>query len=277
MNVARCARPSALLGILIAVAGIAIASSLPAPATAQVQSPTVDALIARVYTEPNPQPYTMTADFNSDVVLRLPTGMITVKAVGTLTESRAAAGQPRTRKATVTRLDVPVLLRPFSNSIRKVVTDAIELEQKPNEILPTQDIFIAEERAPDKYLLGGVRTDIVNDTMVKYKQQALMRDTAARRAIAKWLWSPSQRGSIVRGGPGPYMLAVLLDETGLIHQLTLHYDWGQVGNRIQFVTVGGRPFWREVVSDTASELAGIGHVEGRMTLLVQNHCLNCTR
>ena len=273
MNATRWARPAALFATLI----VAIASTLPGPATAQPQGPSVDVLIARVYSEPNPQPYTMTADFNSEVVLKLPTGLITVRAVGTMTESRTAVGQPRTRKATVTKLDVPVLLRPFSNAIRKVVTDAIELEQKPNEILPTQDIFIAEARAPDKILLGGVRTDIVNDTMVKYKQEALIRDTTARRVIARWLWSPSQRGGIVRGGPGPYMLAVLIDETGLIHQLTLTYDWGQIGNRIQFVTVGGRPFWREVISDTASEVAGIGHVDCRMTLFVQNHCLNCTR
>jgi hypothetical protein len=271
MNTTRWVRPAAL------VAALMIATMPPAPATAQPQPLTVDALIARVYSEPNPQPYTMTADFNSAVVLKLPTGLITVKGVGTMTESRAAVGQPRTRKATVTKLDVPVLLRPFSNAIRKVVTDAIELEQKPNEILPTQDIFIAEERGPDKFLLGGVRADIVNDTMVKYKQQAFMRDNTARRAIARWLWSPSQRAGIVRGGPGPYLLAVLIDETGLIHQLTLNYDWGQIENRIQFVMVGGRPFWREVVSDTAGDVAGIGHVDGRMTLLVQNHCLNCTR
>jgi hypothetical protein len=266
----------ARIAALLAVVTVAIASTLPAPAAAQQQGVTVDVLVARIYTEPNPQPYTMTADFNSEVVLRLPTGIITVRAVGTMVESRTAVGQPRTRKATVTRLDVPMLLRPFSNSIRKVVTDAIELEQKPNEILPTQDVFIAEERG-DRYLLGGVRSDIVSETLTKYNQQALIRDTTARRAIARWLWSPSQRAGIVRTGPGPYMIGVLIDESGLIHQLTLYYDWGQVGSRIQFVTVGGRPFWREVISNTASEVAGIGHVDGRMTLLVQNHCLNCNR
>jgi hypothetical protein len=273
MSAAHWARPTALIALVIAV----VASTVRPPDTAQAQGTTVDALIARVYTEPNPQPYVMMADFTSQLVLGLPTGVVTVRAAGTLTESRTAAGQPRTRKATVTKLDVPILLRPFSNQIRKVVTDAIELEQKPNEFLPTQDIFIIEERPQDRFLLGGVRSDIVNDTMVKYNQQALMRDLTARRAIAKWLWSPSQRAGIVRGGPGPYMLTVVVDETGLIHQLTLYYDWGLIGNRIQFVTVGGRPFWREVISDTASEVSGIGHVDGRMTLVVQNHCLNCQR
>jgi hypothetical protein len=274
MTIARSMRFAALS---IALITAAIAPTIQAPGPVHAQDVTIDTLISRIYSEPNPQPYMMTADFNSDVVLRLPTGTMTVKAVGKIAESRPAAGQPRSRKATVTRLDVPVLLRPFSNSIRKVVTDAIELEQKPSEFLPNQDLFIAEERPQDRYLVGGVRTDIVNETMTKYNQQALLSDNTARRAIAKWLWSPAQRGGIVRVGPGPYMIAVIVDESGLMHQITLYYDWGQIGNRIQFVTVGGRPFWREVVSNTQSEVAGIGHVDGRMTLLVQNHCLNCQR
>jgi hypothetical protein len=111
--------------------------------------------------------------------------------------------------------------------------------------------------------------------MRKYGQAANVDDVTSRRAIAKWLWSPSQRASIVRPGPGPYMLIALVDDTGLLHQLTLFYDWGQVGNNIRFVTVGGRPFWREVTSDTSSDVPGLGRVDGKMVLQVQNHCLNC--
>ncbi|MDR7420583.1 MAG: hypothetical protein QN178_16920 [Armatimonadota bacterium] len=257
-----------------ALAMLCLAAVL-APVTASAQPLTVDVLLQRIFTEPNPQPYTMTADFAAEFLINLPSGRFTVRAAGTIVESRTAPGEPRRRKATVTRLEVPLLLRPFNNSIRKVVTDLIEAEQKPNEILPVQDIFIAEERPPNRYLLGGVRTDIVVETMRKYNQGAYVDDITSRRAIAKWLWSPTQRGSIVRPGPGPYMLAALVDDTGLLHQLTLYYDWGQVGNSIRFVTVGGRPFWREVVSDTASEVPGLGRVDGKMVLQVQNHCLNC--
>jgi hypothetical protein len=242
---------------------------------AHAQTLTVDALLQRIYNEPNPQPYTMTADFAAELLINLPSGRFTVRASGTIVESRAAAGEPRRRKATVTKLEVPLLLRPFNNSIRKVVTDLIEVEQKPNEVLPVQDIFIVEERPPNRYLLGGVRTDIVIEAMRRYNQGANVDDVTSRRAIAKWLWSPTQRGSIVRPGPGPYMLTALVDDTGLLHQLTLYYDWGQVGNAIKFVTVGGRPFWREVVSDTASDVPGLGRVDGKMVLQVQNHCLNC--
>lgn len=242
---------------------------------AEAQRPTVDALLQRIYTEPNPQPYTMTADFRADFTLSLATGKFSVRAAGTMVESRTAMGDPKKRKADVTRLDLPLMLRPFSGSIRKIVTDLIEVEQRPGEVLPVHDVFIAEERPDGRYLLGGVRKDIVTQTMQRYNQTAGLDDNDARRAIARWLWSPSQRAAIVRPGPGPYMLTALADENGLIHQLTLAYDWGQVGNRITFVTIGGRAFWREVVSDTISEVAGLGRVDGHMVMQVTNHCLNC--
>jgi hypothetical protein len=266
------------LGLGSVWAGALVVVSLVAllfPPAARGDTPTIDALLQRIYTESNPQPYTMTADFTADFLITLPTGKFTVRAVGTILESRTQPGEPRRRKATVTKLDVPLVLRPFTNSIRKSVTDLIEVEQRPNEILPVQDVFIVEERPPNRYLIGGVRTDIVVETMRKYGQGASVEDPTSRRAIARWLWAPSQRPSIVRPGPGPYMLTALVDDAGLLHQLTLFYDWGQVGNRISFVMVGGRPFWREVISDTSSDVSGLGRVDGRMVLQVQNHCLNC--
>lgn len=258
-----------------AVVLIVAVLALHGPTTALAQTPAVDVLLSRLSNDPNPQPYTMTADFKADFAITLPTGRFNVHAEGTILEARVSPGAPRQRKATITRLDVPLMLRPFSNSIRKTLTDLIEVEQKPTEVLPTMDVFIAEEQPANRYLLGGVRTDIVKATMRRYGQEATLEDITARRAIARWLWSPSQRGSIVRPGPGPYMLTALVDDTGLLHQLILHYDWGQVGNRIVFVTIGGRPFWREVTSDSSSEVAGLGRVDGRMTLQVSNHCLNC--
>jgi hypothetical protein len=245
------------------------------PAAELAQASTVDALLSRVSNDPNPHPYTMTADFKAVFAITLPTGRFNVHAQGTILETRVSPGAPRQRKATITRLDVPLMLRPFSSAIRKTVTDLIEVEQKPAEILPFQDVFIAEEQPPSRYLLGGVRTDIVKATMRRYGQEANLEDITTRRAIARWLWSPSQRASIVRPGPGPYMLTALVDDTGLIHQLILYYDWGQIGSRITFVTIGGRRFWREVISDTSSEVAGIGRVDGQMILHVSNHCLNC--
>lgn len=241
---------------------------------AEAQRITIDALLQRVYTEPNPEPFTMAADFKADFTLSLASGKFTVRTAGTIVESRAVHGEFKRRKATVTRIDMPLVLRPFAGAIRKSLTDLIEVEQRPGEILPAQDLFIAEERPDGRYLIGGVRKDIVTQSMRRYNQAANLDDNDARRAIARWLWSPSQRASIVRPG-GPYMLTALVDENGLVHQLTLAYEWGQVSNKITFVTIGGHAFWREVLSETSSEMAGMGRVDGNLVLQVANHCLNC--
>ncbi|MBI3997461.1 MAG: hypothetical protein HY355_00405 [Armatimonadetes bacterium] len=254
------------------VASLAVLISL-SPAAAQ--GTTVEALLARVVADPYPEPYTMTANFTATATLNIPTGRIKVLAAGNFVESRAANGDPRRRKATITRLDVPLLLRPATAAIRTALTDVIEAEHKLAEFLPFQDIFIQEERGGGKYLLGGVRQDIVTEMMQKYGQQAFLKDPTARRAIARWLWSPSQRDSIVRSGAGPYMIRAVVDDAGLVHEATLYYDWGALGSRLSFVMVGGRPFWREVVSDTQTEIAGIGKADGQMVLHLTNHCLNC--
>jgi hypothetical protein len=256
-------------------ATLVLACVLTFAAAATGQTVTVDALIAKVITEPHPQPYTLTADFNSRLTVNLSTGRIPIVAVGTLFESRAANGDPRTRKATITRLDIPLLLRPFSNSMRTILTNLIESEQKPGEFIPTQDIFILEERSDGRYVLGGVRQDIVTEFMTKYNQQVFLKDATARRAFAKWLFAPSQRHQIVRPAPGPYSLQAMVDDTGLVHQVTLWYDWGKVGSRLTFVMVGGRPFWRELIGDGLTDIPGLGRVDGVMVLQVTNHCLNC--
>lgn len=246
---------------------------LATPVLAQGLS--IDTLISRILTDPNPQPYTLTADFTARMAFNMTTGRVEVYAAGTLLESRSATGEPRRRKATITRLDVPLLLRPFSSTIRRTVTDLVEAEPRPGEFIPTQDMFIVEERAGGRSLVGGVRQDIVTDTMTRYGQTANLRDPAARRAIARWLWSPTQRASIVRGGPGPYMLSALVDESGLLHQLSLFYEWGELANRFAFASVAGRPFWREVITDTSSEFMGLGRVDATIALQISNHCLNC--
>lgn len=259
---------------------MALLAALIAPgiATAQPtgnQPVTVEALIARVVNEPNTQPYQMTADFTTRATLNMSTGRVTVVAVGTMVESRPAAGEPRRRKATVTRVDLPVLLRPFTNSIRQIVTDMVETERRFAEFVPMFDLFIQEDLGGGRFVLAGVRQDIVTEVMTKYGQTAYIKDQVARRAIAKWLFAPSQRPSIVRAGHA-YALSALVDASGLVHQLTLFYEWGVLDNRFAFVTVGGRAFWREVAGDTARELPGLGRVDGTIVIQFSNHCLNCT-
>lgn len=244
---------------------------LAAPVLAQPL--TIDALLARVVADPHPQPYTMTAEFTAAVTLFLSTGRVTVRAQGTYLEARPTSAAPRERRAVVQHLDVPLLLRPFTPSIKKAVTDLIETEQRLGDFLPTQDVFVLEERV-GRYVLGGVRHDIVTEAMQRYGQGAYVTDPTARRALARWLFSPARRASIVRSGP-PYALTATVDDAGLVHQLILYYDWGQVGSQIAFVMVGGRPFWREVQSDTSTDVQGLGRVDGHLVLVLSRHCLNC--
>ncbi len=257
--------------------GLALAAALAlvlAPA-AVGQGLTIDTLLTRMMAEPNPQQYTMTADFTSRLTFNMATGRVGASAAGVFAESRPAVGEQRRRKATITRLDLPLLLRPFSGAIRGFIVDLIETEHRPSEIVPAHDVFIAEERPGGKFLVGGVRQDIVTEVMIKYRQTGGLREPAARRAIAQWLWSPTQRPTIARGGPGPYALTAVVDEWGLAHQLDLFYDWGNLGTKVVFVQAGGRTFWKEVVVETSSEITGMGRVDGTMHLVLTNHCVNC--
>lgn len=247
---------------------------LACTAIASAQPVTVDALLAKVINEPDTLPYTLTADFTTRLNMTLSTGMVPVHAVGTLIETRAANGAPRVRKATITRLDLPLLVRPFANSVKGILIGIIENEQKVGEFVPMLDIFIDEDRGDGRYVLGAVRQDIVTEIMTKYNQQALLKDQNARRAFAKWLFAPSQRQMIVRNG-SPYAVRTVVDDAGIVHQLALFYDWGFVGSRLTFVTIAGRPFWREVNADLSSEIVGLGRVYGTMVLQVANHCYNC--
>ncbi len=244
--------------------------------TAYAQGMSVDMLLARVTTEPDQQPYTLTADFTARLILNIPTGTVPVTAAGSLVESRAAVGEPRRRRVTVTSLQVPILLRPFTSAVRDALRNMIESEPKATEFLHTLDVFVVDELPGGRYMVGGVRQDIVTEVMTRYRQTALLRDVTARRAIAKWLHSPTQRASIVRGG-GAYMLSAVVDEAGVVHDLTLFYEWGHIRSQSTFVTIAGKMFWKDVASDTSTLVAGMGRVDGRLSLQITNHCLNCSR
>lgn len=249
--------------------------TVPAPPLS-AQGMSVDMLLARVVNEPDQQPFTLTADFTARITMNVPTGTYPMTAGGSLVESRAAPGEPRRRRVNVTSLQLPLLLRPFHNGVRDALKNLIESEPKAADLVQSLDLFVVDELPGGRYAVGGVRADIVTEVMTKYKQTALLRDVTARRAIAKWLHAPSQRASIVRGGT-PYMLTAIVDETGAVHDLTLFYEWGHIRSYGTFVTIGGRTFWKDVTSDISTLVAGLGRVDGRMSLNITNHCLNCSR
>lgn len=255
---------------------VVLGSTLLIATVACAQGVNVDLLLARVITEPDQQPYTLSADFTAHLKLNITTGTVPITAAGSLFESRPAAGEARRRRVTTTSLQIPILLRPFSSQIRDALKNMIESEPKAAEFLHNLDVFVVDELPGGRYTVGGVRQDIVTEVMTKYKQTALLRDVTARRAIAKWLHSPSQRASIVRGG-GVYMLTAVVDEVGVVHDLTLLYDWGHIRSQTTFMTIGGRSFWKDVNSDTSTLVAGLGRVDGHLVLNITNHCLNCSR
>lgn len=254
-----------------AVMAAAIAAGMAAPARSQ---PAVDTLLARVFRSEDKTPYELTADFSGTLTLVVRGTKLTAIAAGSFREWRGADGVRR-RKVNVTQLDLPVLLRPFAASVRKIIEEKVETQSETPEAFHDHDVFIlSEERG--RYTLIGVQRGIVDDTIDRYGKPQDRRDPEVRRRIARWLWTGSRRETIVRPGP-PYALRAIVDERGLIHELTLFYDWGEVGTRIAYAEVNRQPVWRSISADAISDISGFGRVDGVMILNFSNHCVNCKR
>ena len=257
-----------------AVILMAVLAAVGAPAHAQ-DPPSVDLLLERLFSTEDKTPYELTADFSGTLALTLRGGTITAIAVGSFTEVRRGDGVRR-RKVQITRLDLPLLLRPFSGTIRRVIEEKVETQNESPETFHSHDIFMNGELPGRRYILIGVHKDIVDEAIDRYGKGQGKKDDATRRRIAQWLYTtPSRREMLVRPGP-PYALRVVLDETGTLYELTLFYNWGEVGTRINYATVNGQPVWQHVAADADSELSGFGRVKGKLQLTFTNHCLNCT-
>jgi len=255
--------------VILGVVVLALAVPLPAAAN---HIP-VETLLQRMFTDPAPTPYDATADFDGDVVITWRAGRITARAAGSYREWRLTFGAPRRRQVTITRLDLPFVLRPFEGNLKSLIEQRIEREEGALSLLDDYDVFIAEELPNGRYVLGAVRKDIVTDVMQRYGRASDLKDVNVRRAIAKWLYLPRQRELVTRPG-GPYIVTAVVDEQGTYYGLQLIYDWGPVGTELDWANVGGRLIWREVKMDAAMDVRGIGRVEGKMSLRFSNHCFN---
>jgi hypothetical protein len=225
----------------------------------------VDVLLARLFGTEDLTPYELTADFHGTVRLRLRGGTITAVAAGSFVERRGTDGVRR-RRVHITRLDLPLLLRPFAGTIRRVIEEKVETQNESPETFHAHDIFFAGTLPGRRYILIGVHKAIVDDAIDRYGDRASKDDPATRRRIAQWLFTtPTQRERLVRPGP-PYALRVVLDEHGTLYELVLMYNWGEVGTRIDYIVVAGQWVWRQVDADATSELAGFGRVDGNLTL-----------
>lgn len=243
---------------------------------ARAQAPSVDALITRVFGSEDKEPYELTADFTGSLSLAVRGTRLTVLAEGTYLETRGSDGIRR-RKVNIRKLDLPFLLRPFSASIQRLIEEKIETHSETPEDYYAHDIFILSELPGRRYVLVGVHRSIVDEVLDRFGQPGDKKDVAVRRKIAEWLYtSPAMRDFLVRPGP-PYAFQSVVDEAGLIYEVGVFYNWGEVTTRIAYATVGGQAVWRQVTADTMSEISGLGRVDGQLILNFANHCVNCRR
>lgn len=243
---------------------------------AQAQTPPVDTLLLSLFGSETREPYELTADFTGALRITVRGSQLVVEAEGSFLESRGTDGIRR-RKVAVRKLSVPLLLRPFSTSIGRAIEERIETQAENPETFHAHDIFLAEEQPGPRYVLGGVHRGIIDDAIDRYGKPRDKLDVTTRRKIAQWLYSaPTMREFIVRPGP-PYALRAVIDDTGLLYELILFYDWGQVSTRVGYVYINGQAVWARVVADTMSDLSGVGHVTGQLSLVFTNHCVNCKR
>lgn len=254
-----------------AVIATALAWAMAAPAPSQ---PSVDTLLARVFGSEDKTPYELTADFSGTLTLIVHGARSTAVAAGSFVESRGPDGI-RKRKVDIKKLDLPVLLRPFRATVQRIIEERVETQSESPETFHEHDIFILMAQR-DRYVLVGVQRDIIDAAIDKYGTPQDKQNPEVRRLIARWLWTGPQRKRLARPG-GPYALRAVVDEQGLLYELTLYYNWGEVGTRISYVEVNRQPVWRTVAADAVSDIAGLGRVDGVMLLNFTNHCVNCRK
>ena len=261
------------VGLLVAVLAL---GATPLPGEAQPQPVTVEFLLQKLFGNDNKPPYDLTADFTGVVTLTFKNGRLGVEAEGSFHEWRGADGVKH-RRVLIRNLSVPLILRPFAQSLRRTVAEKIEAQAENPEIFYAHDLFISAELPDNIYAVTGVHRALVDEAIDRYGKPEDKTDPETRSRIAKWLFtSPTMHDFIVRPGP-PYALQAQIDDTGLLHELIVYYDWGQISTRVAFVTINGRTVWSTLVADTISTLPGIGQVTGQLSLNLTNHCVNCER
>ncbi len=264
--------------VLLALAVLLLGSS-PSPAgtlQAQAGPPPVDVILRRVFTDPNPEVYEVTSDFEGTAVITWKGGRVRARAAGNLREFRATVGGPRRREVTITTLDLPLVLQPFNRGIKNLIAERITREEGTLGLMELYDVFITGDLPGGRFVIGGVRADIVTEIMERYGRTGEAKDVMVRREVARWLYQPRQREMVVRGG-GPYLITLVADEQGFYYRLLLQYDWGPVETQLDWGTSAGRQVWREVKMDASTDVRGLGHVEGRMNLRFSNWCYNCKK
>jgi len=263
---------SAVRQLSLAVLAVFLVAATPAGAS----HVPIEVLLSRLFTEPAPVPYELTASFSGGVLVTWRGPQLTAQATGNFREWRAVHGGPKRREVTITTLEVPVLLRPLTPALKDLIKDRLEREGADQSLPGEYDLFIVDELPGERYILGGIRADIVTEIMRKYGRGLDLKDAAVRREVARWLYQPRQREMILRSG-SPYLVMLLIDENGTYYRVLLQYDWGPVESQFEWASVNGQLLVRELKADASSDVRGFGHVTARLNLRFSNHCYNCRR
>jgi hypothetical protein len=257
-----------LLGAMLLSAGAAVPSG--------AQTPSLDDLLRRAVAPKPSDLYTLNADFNVLLAVRYGGGgLLTAAADGRLKEWHGP-GEPLHRSLAIRNMRLPAILRPFTKVIQQTIRDRIEKQPDDLPDFHAHDFFLLDD-ADGRYTIGGIRRDIVTQTMAAYTPAGRSRpdDLEARRTVAKWLFtSPLMRSRVVRSGP-PYALEGVVDAQGLLRAFTLFYNWGNLHTEIDYAVIDGAPVWNRLRSDVATALPAVGPVAGQVTIALSNECLDC--
>jgi hypothetical protein len=257
---------------------VALAAALILPAAAAAQGPTVDQLLERIFGSETTDPYYETADFAARLNLNVRGVKLGATAAGSFVEFRDQKGGPIRRKIDIKQLDLPVLLRPFAGTIRRVIQEKGELQSENPGDYTDHDFFILEQRADKKYVVVGVRRDRVSQAIVRFGRGKFdKQNTDDRRAVAKWLYTSPTMKEFLQVPGGAYAAIFVTDETGRVYEQALLYDWGRVGTKITWGQASGNWVWKQLDSDVVSDVSGFGRVTGDAILTFSNHCWTCKR
>lgn len=246
---------------------------------ATAQGPTVDQLLERIFGSESTDPYYETADFDARLMLNVRGLRLAAVASGSFVEFREQKGGPVRRKINIERLDLPLLLRPFAGTLRRLIQERGELQSEDPADWTDHDFFILEQRPDKKYVVVGVRRDRVTEAIKKFGRGKFNKDDVFdRRAVAKWLYtSPTMKEFLTSRSGGAYAAIFVTDDLGRVYEQYLLYEWGKIGTRITWGQVSGIWVWKQLDSDVVSDIAGFGHVTGDATLMFSNHCWTCKK
>jgi hypothetical protein len=243
------------------------------PGRAQV--PTVDDLLRAALAPKPSELYTMHADFNVVLTVRYAgSGLLTATAQGTLIEQHRP-GEPLHRALGIREIHVPLVLRPFTGLVQRIIRERIETQPDDLPDVHADDFFLLDS-AGGGYTIGGVRRDIVTRAMAAYASvDDGAGDREMRRSVAKWLFtSPLMKDRLVRPGP-PYALEGVVDTHGLLRGFMVFYNWGTLRTQIDYAMISGAPVWDRLQTDVAGKLPTLGPVTGDVTIALSHQCLDC--